>query len=197
MNYIIEDGINFYDELNNIDSDNSGDICMLSGEIFGQNSIELSCGHKFNYLPLYNEIIEQKFVSGNKNILRVNEFICPYCRSKHKYLLPYIPNTKKIHGINIPTKYVMSYKKCSWVLKNGKKKNCLCNNNGFESSFGNICEKHYNIENKKMNISSKWNKKMEEYSKKYSSSEIREELKKKRLKISGTKKEMIIRLLQN
>lgn len=195
MNYIIEDGINFYDELYNADNENSENTCMLSGETFTENSIDLSCGHKFNYLPLYNEIIEQKYGTGNKKMLHVNEFLCPYCRSKNKYLLPYIPNTKKINGVNFPTKYVMSHRKCSWVFKNGKKKNCLCNNNGFESVFGNICEKHYNIETNKLDISSKWTQKMEEYSKKYTVSEIREELRKKGLKLSGTKKDMIIRLL--
>ena len=59
MNYIIENNINFFDELkkelsieNNKHLDTNDNICLISNEILKDNFITLSCNHKFNYLPL-------------------------------------------------------------------------------------------------------------------------------------------------
>ena len=59
MKYIIEDNINFFDELNSDDCD-PNNTCLIENKPLVDNFITLSCGHKFNYLPIYNEIIKQK-----------------------------------------------------------------------------------------------------------------------------------------
>ena len=114
MNYIIEGGIDFYNEINaiNINAINNNTInnnntidnnaintinnCLITQEPLTINYIKLPCGHKFNYYPLYKEISIQKNNSTIKNIfeiikLNINEMKCPYCRLKIDKILPYIP----------------------------------------------------------------------------------------------------------
>ena len=60
--YNIEGGINFFDELyksldtTNVEEDN---ICLISNQVLVDKFVELNCGHKFNYIPLYNGRIKQ------------------------------------------------------------------------------------------------------------------------------------------
>ena len=79
MKYSIEGEIDFYAELNslsndvNIDKDagdsdanntcnaiNENNICLITGDKLTDHSVELKCGHKFNYIPLYNDIKNHK-----------------------------------------------------------------------------------------------------------------------------------------
>ena len=55
MNFVIEENINFYEELKiNDDSDNENeDVCLLSNIQLDNNNIKLHCGHRFNLLTLY------------------------------------------------------------------------------------------------------------------------------------------------
>ena len=61
MNYVIENNINFYDLLNNykVDTSNS-EKCLITNSDLDNNHITLSCGHKFNYYPLYEEVYSTK-----------------------------------------------------------------------------------------------------------------------------------------
>lgn len=110
--YKIEGNIDFYSELyKSLDvSDNSieDDLnsCLITNMPLVSNHIELTCGHKFNYIPLYNDIKNYKLkfnnLEGSVNRLSVNEIRCPYCRNKQHGLLPYYDNigVEKIHGVN-------------------------------------------------------------------------------------------------
>ena len=61
MNYIIEGDIDFWNELNDDSEDvNKIEKCLLTNSPLSRNYIKLPCGHKFNYKPLYNEIIHSK-----------------------------------------------------------------------------------------------------------------------------------------
>ena len=64
----------------------------------------MNCGHMFNYVPLYKDLINQKnkFQMLDNDKLALQVIRCPYCRSKQNTLLPYyeLPEVKKIHGIN-------------------------------------------------------------------------------------------------
>ena len=60
MNYVIEDDINFFDLLKKNTHDDENDVCLISGSVLDENHITLECSHKFNYVPLYNEIKEKK-----------------------------------------------------------------------------------------------------------------------------------------
>ena len=63
MNYITN--LDFYKELNSLDFNiNYNNACMLSGEKLSDNFITLECNHKFNYLPLYTEICQQKKINS-------------------------------------------------------------------------------------------------------------------------------------
>ena len=56
MNYIIENNIDFFSEINNENNnnnDNNEDMCLINGEKLNENFITLNCKHKFNYYPLY------------------------------------------------------------------------------------------------------------------------------------------------
>lgn len=114
MKYNIEGNINFFSELyksldeeedqNKKDTDN---ICLITNQQLTDKFVELNCGHKFNYIPLYNDIYnhKKKFnnMEGPISLLKINEIRCPYCRKKQQGVLPYYPEliSQKINGVNI------------------------------------------------------------------------------------------------
>jgi hypothetical protein len=107
--YNIIGGLDFYAKLNEVIEDDciSDDqqTCLITNMPLDDTRVELSCGHKFNYEPLFNDIVnhKKKFNSMEYNgRLRSDQIRCPYCRGKQSQLLPYIENEKypKIHGVN-------------------------------------------------------------------------------------------------
>ena len=121
VKYIIEGGssgsgsgsgsgssINFNDELYKSldadDVDNGVNVCLITGMPLIENSITLECGHKFNYVPLYHDILnhKKKFNVMENKMLKNIEIRCPYCRNVQKNLLPYhkYPGVKQVHGVN-------------------------------------------------------------------------------------------------
>jgi hypothetical protein len=80
-------------------------ICLITKEKLEPNHITLSCNHKFNYVPLYNEVVNQKNKQNNMyetTKLSANQIKCPYCRVLTNKLLPYIayPSVKLIKNVN-------------------------------------------------------------------------------------------------
>lgn len=142
--YKIEGGINFYKELldEHEASTTTTDDCLLTNRPLECGYIELPCGHKFNFFPLYTEILYQKtnpaFVNNKYNTqISKDKIKCPYCRTIHSNsLLPYIVNEKRIIGINSPIKLCsLGNVKCQHVsVSASKKKHTAC------TSFTNI---HY------------------------------------------------------
>ena len=126
---------NFFTELmisiceeNNIQEETQ-ERCLITNEPLGKIHIALDCGHKFNYEPLLNEVIQQK-KKGNtleSQRLRVNQIKCPYCRRIQSKLLPNLKDTFEVYGVNYPKKYCMELFKCNYVFKSGKRKGELCN----------------------------------------------------------------------
>lgn len=116
-NYIIEGNINFYEELyKSLDNKESETLesedkntCLISGEILVEHFVELKCGHSFNYLPLYNDIVNHKkkfnYKESGKSFLGKNQIRCPYCRNVQNELLPFHPSTnvKQIYGVTVNT----------------------------------------------------------------------------------------------
>ena len=140
MKYNIEGNINFFTELyksldededkNKKDSDN---ICLITNQPLTDKFVELNCGHKFNYLPLYNDVYnhKKKFnnMEGTSTSLKVNEIRCPYCRKKQPSVLPYYPELilEKTNGVNFyddslimnmsnQTKFSYIFGKCEFVI---------------------------------------------------------------------------------
>ena len=112
--YNIEGGIDFFSELYNsldieennqkIEEDNN--LCLITNQPLLDKHVKLECGHKFNYIPLFNDIKnhKQKFnnLEGCNSKLKTNEIRCPYCRYKQNGVLPYYEelNIQKINGVN-------------------------------------------------------------------------------------------------
>ena len=163
---VIED--DFFNQLKNMLSQSEDDTtvnevnednhCLLTKEPLHSIHIKLVCGHKFNYVPLYREVVVQKTIGLSPNgyytshSLKRNEIKCPYCRNVQDKLLPYIEydGVKKTFGVNYPAKLSMTSQPCMYSVnsassKKGKKSTCkecaveLCNNGTY------VCKKHYDV----------------------------------------------------
>lgn len=202
MKYIIEGNINFYNELNNSEDINNisftENICLISKELLNDNFITLPCKHTFNYIPLYKEVILQKITPNflETSILLPYQIRCPYCRLIINNLLPYIPlnNVEKITNVNYPLSKCMKHLDCKQKLKNGN----LCNKSAYKINGQIYCEQHWikiNEKNQKNTI--EWTEEMEKYSKNKTIIDLKQILRDKDLKIGGTKKELVSRIINN
>lgn len=145
-NYKIEGNIDFFNELYkslDIEENTSEDnLCLITGTSLVDYFVKLNCGHKFNYVPLFNDIKnhKQKYnnMEGHASHLKYNEIRCPYCRNKQYELLPYFEEVgvPHVHGVNFidPNK-----KSCQSYLNTSQNKKCdyLTPNPNYDPS-GNI-----------------------------------------------------------
>ena len=68
MKYNIEGNIDFFAELYKSldDEDNQNktaeddNLCLITNQPLTEKYVELNCSHKFNYIPLYNDIYNHK-----------------------------------------------------------------------------------------------------------------------------------------
>ena len=134
--YKIEGGINFFDELyksldDEEENESSEKSCLITNLPLIDKSFKMVCGHEFNYMPLFLDIKnhKQKFngMEGSSSRLNKNEIRCPYCRIKHKGVLPYYEELglPKIEGVNyidpnykMPTHISSNYKPCQFLTPN-------------------------------------------------------------------------------
>ena len=112
--YIIEGGFDFYEELyksldieeTNEKTEEDNNLCLITNQHLTDNFVQLNCGHKFNYGPLFLDLKnhKQKFngMEGSSSKLATDEIRCPYCRTKQKGVLPYYEELgfPKINGVN-------------------------------------------------------------------------------------------------
>jgi hypothetical protein len=224
MNYIIADNINFFDELkkelnapsntsdlsgvlisNEVKINKPDDCCLITRQPLELNYVTLTCNHKFNYLSLYKEVVNQKIPNHLETTwLAINEIKCPYCRTISNKLLPYIdyPDVTHKKCVNYPIKYCMQLHKCDWTIKTGKHKNSKCCKGAYQSKFGAYCEPHQKILKKKDKAAIEtqtaqaviWTSAHEEFNKKYKINDLKQILRFNKLKVGGIKKELIIRL---
>jgi hypothetical protein len=199
MKYVLEGDINFFDELKN-DYDDTNDNCLIENKQLVDNFITLSCNHKFNYLPLYNELVRQKtkYNPNETTKLKINQIKCPYCRQITDNILPFIPSIIgicKLNGVTVPNKFSLPHKTCSWIYKSGKNKGLCCNTNGFVSKTGNVCEKHWKFTKKKdNNIDVTWTTEMQDLYNNNTIVSLKQMLRTKNLTLSGNKRDLVIRL---
>ena len=130
--YLIEGGIDFYSELykslddNNNDADNDDEnICLITNAPLMEKFVTLKCKHKFNYVPLFKDIMNRRTFKLETQRLKHNEISCPYCRNIQNELLPYYDDmgVEKVHGINFIDENVIVEKTSS----NDKYKFGICN----------------------------------------------------------------------
>jgi hypothetical protein len=116
---------------NESDEDNK---CLISNVNLDIKYVKLSCGHKFNYNSIFNEIKYQKkhthYLETQK--LSQNELKCPYCRTIQKGLLPSRENFNNIVGVNWPKKHQYKAFDCVYSFLSGKKKGNKCGKKCFE-----------------------------------------------------------------
>jgi hypothetical protein len=132
--YKIEGGIDFFDELYkslNIEESeekSEEDKCLITNNLLTDKHVSLLCGHKFNYTPLYNDLINHKkkfnYKEERSGKLNTNEIRCPYCRKKQQGVLPYYEEfgLEKVNGVNFyDPKYTFTNKftnKCEYKFPN-------------------------------------------------------------------------------
>ena len=137
--YNIEGGIDFFAELyksldveeNEIKTAEDDNLCLITKEPLTDKHVILKCGHKYNYIPLFNDVKthKQKFnaLESTSGQLKHNEIRCPYCRNKQNELLPYYEELglSKIHGVNYidPARLIHKLKNqnikcCSYLTPN-------------------------------------------------------------------------------
>lgn len=134
--YIVEGAIDFFSELyKSLDEeeDMNDNVCLITNAPLSDNFVQLQCGHKFNYLPLYKDIYNHKknfnYLESTSGKLGKNEIRCPYCRKKQNEVLPYYENmgVNKVVGVNeVHVEETKSNKKtyypnhsCSFMMKIG------------------------------------------------------------------------------
>ncbi len=150
MKYNIEGGIDFYKELNSCLKEESSkkeedlNKCLITHSELKEFYIELGCGHKFNYGPLYKDIYNYKkklnFMEQSVNKLKVNEIRCPYCRKIFQQLLPYHENLPypKEHGVNYIDDVKMGVKQSNIADKDKCQYESLMTDN-LDNTFINKC----------------------------------------------------------
>ena len=222
MNYIIENNIDFFGELNNELDDESEQTekCLLTHLPLEENYITLDCQHKFNYLPIYNEVVNQKMSNNylETTYLSINQIKCPYCRTITDKLLPYIEHENVLYkrGVNFPMKYCLKIHTCQWVIKSGKNRNSICGKSALKTENCTYCSSHlqlYKCKQIKVNqdkfIESQWTDYHETINKKYNISQLKQLLKnynnnnnnnnnnnKNKVLISGNKKQLVYRVIE-
>lgn len=126
VKYVIEGGLNFYEELyksfdeeeeTTADTNAAVNLCQITGLPLTDRFVTMECNHKFNYTALYKDIYNQKFVFRSYthsslsdtdkekfDAAKTDYFIkCPYCRNIQFTLLPYYEDMVEIgkrYGIN-------------------------------------------------------------------------------------------------
>lgn len=136
--------INFKDFFNaspNIITEADGtETCMISKEPLDPScTIELECGHKFNYIPLYRDL-----VASTKHP-KFGTISCPYCRLSTSFILPNYHHMSVFSrkGINYPSKLCMPRYCCSWIPTTGKSKFIKCTRGGTIYAEGIFCSQHH------------------------------------------------------
>jgi len=122
--YKAEANVDFFSLLNKeltSDSDTSSDQCLITNEPLKEEHVTLNCNHKFNYIPLYNEVKIQKCTKNHAETARlhVTQLKCPYCRKIQTSLLTYVPELNDacplIYGVNTLEPKHKTTKTCCYV----------------------------------------------------------------------------------
>ena len=131
-------------------SDNN--ICLISKDKLHPNHITLKCNHKFNYIPIYKEVLYQKTKSNTLyEVTKLNSYQikCPYCRTITNKLLPFIqyPSVKLAKNIHSTEPDCITAVKCSHITKTRMPNKCdtQCDKNALYYAAENLlfCPTHY------------------------------------------------------
>ena len=127
-------------------------ICLISKDKLHPNHITLKCNHKFNYIPIYKEVLYQKTKSNTLyEVTKLNSYQikCPYCRTITNKLLPFIqyPSVKLAKNIHSTEPDCITAVKCSHITKTRMPNKCdtQCDKNALYYAAENLlfCPTHY------------------------------------------------------
>ena len=189
--------INLFNSIIN-DNEQDTDIsttCLINNNSLLDNHIILECNHKFNYIPLYNEVVYQKtrkILDNSK--LKTNEIKCPYCRHITTKLLPYYKyyGVRQIKGVNYPFNYNMITNECEYIYK---KTNTRCNETACVTKLGTFCNKHTKFLQEDEDIIFPLDNEKFNYYNKKTVKELKDLLKLNHCKLCGNKVDLIYRIL--
>ena len=122
--------------------------CLITNDPLNAFHVTLSCGHKFNYEPLYQEVLRQKGRLGIHNYhekIGTYQIKCPYCRTFTNQLLPYVgphPTIKRLNGVNAPAHMCMPGIECSY--HNHNTNNSCAATAFYEHESNPYCLRHHN-----------------------------------------------------
>ena len=118
------------------DNEEDDKHCLISNVELEENHVNLSCGHKFNYFSIFNEVCSQKIKGNHYETQRLskNQIKCPYCRTVQNGLLISREGYDNINYVNWPKSLQYKPNKCVYVFLSGKRKNQPCN-----TSCSSIC----------------------------------------------------------
>jgi hypothetical protein len=116
------------------------ELCLITQDrLDTATHIQLECGHRFNYVPLFRDLVnyKQKFQSMEFKILRPHEIRCPYCRQVQATLLPYyeLDGVSLVEGVNylpddkklrLGLKLSSFYAKCEYIEPKHPEKGAIC-----------------------------------------------------------------------
>ena len=118
-------------------------ICLITRMPLTDDHVVMECGHKFNYLPLYNGLVQTTKPSMNCSF-RSGQIACPFCRHSQTTLLPFNPKFKKVVGVNL---YPFKVGKDSGVKTPDAGHLCkLANTNECTSDYAYKCGENYYCE---------------------------------------------------
>lgn len=199
VKYVIEGGINFYEELyksfdeEEADTDaklNDENQCQITGLPLTDKFVTMECNHKFNYNALYKDIYNQKFVFRSYtysslsdvdkekfNDAKTDYFIkCPYCRNIQFTMLPYYEDMvgiEKLYGINSLIKSENDKQFSIFNVASNHSYSVY----GYTFKKGNCCKMLGNVDGKDILCNSKMTALVDEMNKSFCSSHIRQEVK--------------------
>ena len=90
------------DDLKLLETDHSDlkTLCCITHTPLTKHSIQLGCGHVFNYIPLYKSLTASTKSQPTYFINPLPQITCPYCRDNTPWLLPFhkdLPIERKAH----------------------------------------------------------------------------------------------------
>jgi hypothetical protein len=184
--------LNYLNENN--ETNETNEKCLISNELLIANYITLECNHKFNFIELYNELIEQKTKKMLDNSkLKLNEIKCPYCRTITRKILPYFKyyNTKLVKGVNYPQDLSIKINECQYIEKNSEP----CRKSACATKFGIFCNNHLKYNIKEEEIITNISIDVLNMYKKKTILDLKKELREHNIKLSGKKEDLIRRLI--
>lgn len=104
------------------DDTNQDDMCLISHEPLTEYYQTLTCGHKFNYIPLYTCLLHTKYASSGYTSMKpkISEFKCPYCRRVQYELMPYIQIGDVVEVIGVNTLEMFTDRPFTCMYKSSK-----------------------------------------------------------------------------